>query len=171
MPDLVEDINGTLVFRNVSESDRGNYTCIANSTQGSITATVVISTVIAPKFIVKPSGPIQVNELSPAWIHCKAIGDPKPTIQWDKDLVPMNINNSDTTDRITILENGTIHLTEVHLDDEGVYACTIGSPAGFKREEAKLIVRRKLCCHNSIKDHFRITVSLEFIFILICSRR
>lgn len=158
MPDLVEDINGTLIFRNVSESDRGNYTCIANSTQGTITATVVISTVVAPKFIVKPTGPIQVNEMAPVWIHCKAFGDPKPTIQWDKDLVPMNINNSEATDRITILENGTIFLTEVHLDDEGIYGCTIGSRAGLKREEAKLIVRRKLCTATA---RYR----LNFVFI------
>lgn len=123
----------------MSELDKGNYTCTASNDQGTISATVVITTVIAPKFLVKPQT-LQVNEMSTAMIHCTAMGDPKPTIQWDKDLDYLNINSSDSG-RLTLLENGTLYFTEVHLEDEGVYGCTIGSSAGLKREEARLSVR------------------------------
>lgn len=156
MPETVEDINGTLVFKNVSESDRGNYTCRAFNSQGEISATVVVTPVIAPKFLVKPEGAIQVNEMGSVMIHCSATGDPKPKIQWDKDFDYLNISNSDTS-RLNILDNGTLYFTEVHLEDEGLYGCTIGSSAGLKREEAHLSVKRK--CSNFL-FYF---VKIEFI--------
>lgn len=142
LPEQVEDINGTLTFRNVSETDRGNYTCIATNSQGTIKATVVLSTVIAPKFIVKPASVIHANENAPTSIDCLAVGDPKPTIQWDKDLVSLTIKPEDSQ-RIQILDNGTLWFDKITVDDEGVYGCTIGSRAGFKREESKLLVRGK----------------------------
>lgn len=141
LPETVDDVNGTLIFKNVSESDRGNYTCRAANSQGEINATVVVTPVIAPKFIVKPQGPIQVNEMGSVMIHCSATGDPKPKIQWDKDFDYLNISNSDAS-RLNVLDNGTLYFTEVHLEDEGLYGCTIGSSAGLKREEAHLSVRR-----------------------------
>lgn len=75
--------------------------------------------------------------------------DPMPTIQWDKDLQYIFNNDSDTS-RFHILENGTLHIVEIHLDDEGAYGCTIGSSAGLKREEIKLIVKGICLCIISI---------------------
>lgn len=63
-----------------------------------------------------------------------------PTIQWDKDLQYIFNNDSDSS-RFHIFENGTLHIVEMHLDDEGAYGCTIGSSAGLKREEIRLTVR------------------------------
>ncbi len=69
--------------------------------------------------------------------------DPMPTIQWDKDLQYISNNDTDSS-RFHTLENGTLHITEIHLDDEGNYGCTIGSSAGLKREEIRLIVKGNL---------------------------
>ena len=103
---------------------------------------------MAPKFSVAPQNLTQAVEMASVMIHCQAIGDPKPTIQWDKDLQYLsNTKNSNNTtevpSRFQILENGTLHITEVHLDDEGKYGCTIGSSAGLKREEVRLTVKRE----------------------------
>lgn len=73
----MEDVNGTLIFKNVSEMDRGQYLCRASNDQGEISATVVVTPVIAPKFLVKPQGPIQVNEMGSVMIHCAATGNTK----------------------------------------------------------------------------------------------
>ncbi|XP_055902181.1 tyrosine-protein kinase-like otk [Eupeodes corollae] len=140
LPETIDDINGTLIFKNVSAENRGNYTCIASNTQGQINATVSIAVVVAPKFSVAPEGPIQATEMGVASIHCQAIGDPKPTIQWDKDLKYLSENNTDKN-RFKFLENGTLEITEVHLDDEGRYGCTIGNSAGLKREEVRFVVK------------------------------
>lgn len=44
-PDHVQDINGTLHFNGVVESDKGHYTCIATNQQGSINHTIRIEVV------------------------------------------------------------------------------------------------------------------------------
>ncbi|XP_017839237.1 tyrosine-protein kinase-like otk [Drosophila busckii] len=140
LPEHVDDINGTLIFRNVSAEHRGNYTCQARNSQGQISATVAINVVVTPKFSVAPTGPIESSEQGVAVIHCQAIGDPKPTIQWDKDLQYLSENNTDRQ-RFRFLENGTLEIRNVLAEDEGRYGCTIGNSAGLKREEVRLVVR------------------------------
>lgn len=44
-PKNIQDINGTLHFNGVSKSDKGQYTCIARNTQGSINHTIDIDVV------------------------------------------------------------------------------------------------------------------------------
>ncbi|KAL1399872.1 hypothetical protein pipiens_007883 [Culex pipiens pipiens] len=142
LPESVEDVNGTLIFRTVSSDHRGNYTCVASNSQGEISALVAVNVVVAPKFVVAPEGTLQVAEMGTVQIHCVATGDPKPTIQWDKDLQYLHsTNGSSEEERYRILENGTLVLTEVHLDDDGKYGCTIGNSAGLKREEVHLVVK------------------------------
>lgn len=90
-----------------------------------------------------PEGPVQAIEMGTAMFHCQAIGDPKPTVQWDKDLEYLNVNASEDG-RFRLLDNGTLFIAEVHPEDEGKYGCTIGNSAGLKREEVRLVVKCKL---------------------------
>lgn len=142
-----EDVNGTLVFRNASAADRGNYTCSATSTQGTITADIHIDVVVAPRFVVAPLGPVLATEGSSVMLHCQATGEPMPTIKWDKDLRYLNVSSDASAEattpanRFVVLPNGTLHILDVHADDEGQYSCTIGSSAGLKREEVRMTVR------------------------------
>lgn len=140
MPEAIDDINGTLIFKNVSAEHRGNYTCVASNSQGHINATVTVNVVVAPRFSVAPEGPIETGEMGVAVIHCQAIGDPKPTIKWDKDLKYLSVNNTDKM-RFRFLENGTLEIRDVQPDDEGRYGCTIGNSAGLKREEVRFVVK------------------------------
>jgi len=45
------------------------------------------SSAVTPKFTVEPDNPTYADEGLPIVIDCAAEGDPKPTIQWDKDSV------------------------------------------------------------------------------------
>ncbi|KFB47498.1 hypothetical protein ZHAS_00015452 [Anopheles sinensis] len=181
LPESIEDVNGTLVFRNVSAEHRGNYSCVATNSQGEIRATVSVNVVIAPKFEIAPEGTAQVAELGTVQFHCVATGDPRPTIQWDKDLQYLHApaaktNATSEEERFRILENGTLVLTEVHLEDEGRYGCTIGNSAGLKREEVHLIVRPAdgiAMPEESPEDGFLITravlitMSVAFAYIIL----
>lgn len=152
-PATIEDINGTLVFRNASAADRGNYTCEATSSQGRITADIHIGVVVAPRFSVAPEAPAQPVEIGTSvWLHCQATGDPMPTVKWDKDLVVLDdaqslaaaeseSASSAPGSRYRVLANGTLYIADVHADDEAQYGCTIGSSAGLKREEVRMTVR------------------------------
>lgn len=72
-------------------------------------------------------------------LHCAAEGDPKPTIQWDRDSRMNNLNNS----RFEVLGNGSLYIKEVYMSDEGKYGCTAGNSGGLKREEVQLNVKGK----------------------------
>uniref|UniRef100_A0A9I3GJ73 Tyrosine-protein kinase-like otk n=1 Tax=Anopheles farauti TaxID=69004 RepID=A0A9I3GJ73_9DIPT len=180
LPDTIEDVNGTLVFRNVSADHRGTYACVASNSQGEIRASVSVNVVIAPKFEIAPEGSVQVAELGTVQFHCVATGDPKPTIQWDKDLQYLHGRaasaNGSEEERYRILENGTLVLTEVHLEDDGRYGCTIGNSAGLKREEVHLIVKPSdgmIMPEESAEDGFLITravlitMSVAFAYIIL----
>lgn len=158
LPSHATSENGTLVFEKVRFEDKGNYTCIAaNEEQGEIRATVQISVAVAPQFLIKPPSTVHVSEMGNTSLHCQPTGDPLPTVQWDKDLKTIHNTGSDY-DRFQILENGTLIISEAHLDDDGKYGCTIGNMAGFKREEVHLIVKPSyLPSSNLDEDGFVIT--------------
>ncbi|KAH8319704.1 hypothetical protein KR074_004315 [Drosophila pseudoananassae] len=167
LPANVTDQNGTLIFAQVSNDQRGQYTCMASNSQGQISATVSINVVVAPKFSVPPEGPIEVAESGTAVIHCQAIGEPKPTIQWDRDLTYFNENNTDA-ERFLIMENGTLEIRDVRPEDEGRYGCTIGSSAGLKREDVLLVVKTSKSASNSIITRIIIVIiCLAFLYFVL----
>ncbi|ALC42218.1 CG8964, partial [Drosophila busckii] len=167
LPAQVTDHNGTLIFRNVSTAQRGQYTCLASSSQGQISATVSINVVVAPKFLVPLQPALEVNEADIAIIHCQATGDPQPTIRWDKDLIYFNENNTDVK-RFQLLENGTLEIHNVQPEDEGRYGCTIGSSAGLKRDEVLLVVRSNKSASNSIVTRIIIIIiCLAFLYFVL----
>ncbi|KAH8402048.1 hypothetical protein KR009_009484 [Drosophila setifemur] len=167
LPANVTDQNGTLIFNQVGNEQRGQYTCIASNSQGQISATVSINVVVAPKFSVPPEGPIEVVESGTAVIHCQAIGEPKPTIRWDKDLTYLNENNTDA-ERFSLMENGTLEIRNVRPEDEGRYGCTIGSSAGLKREDVLLVVKSSKSASNSIVTRIIIVIiCLAFLYFVL----
>lgn len=167
LPENVTDHNGTLVFRGVTNDQRGQYTCFASNTQGQISATVSINVVVSPRFTVPPVVPGEVAEGDVAIMHCQATGEPKPTIRWDKDLEYLNENNTDTT-RFHMLENGTLEILNVQPEDEGRYGCTIGSSAGLKREEVLLVVKSNKSASNSIITRIIIVIiCLAFLYFIL----
>ncbi|KAK8786259.1 hypothetical protein V5799_023966 [Amblyomma americanum] len=134
-PPHIRDENGTLRFQGVRAQDAGRYTCVATSTQGLINATVRLDVIMMPRFTVQPSTTRAVEGYS-AMLHCKATGDPSPTIQWDRNNV---LNNFDPQ-RYRVLDNGSLYISEVHRDDDGKYGCTAGNSGGLRRVEASLVV-------------------------------
>ncbi|KAH8420969.1 hypothetical protein KR222_000171, partial [Zaprionus bogoriensis] len=167
LPENVTDHNGTLIFRGVSGEQRGQYTCVASNDQGQISATVSINVVVAPRFTLAPVAPSDVAESDVVLMHCQAMGEPKPTIQWDKDLAYLNENNTDA-ERFRLHENGTLEIRNVQAEDEGRYGCTIGSSAGLKREEIVLVVRGSRSASNSIVTRIIIVIiCLAFLYFVL----
>lgn len=144
----ISDVNGTLHFNGVMTSDRGAYLCTATSTQGVINATVHIDVVVSPKFSILTKNTTEAIEGQPVFIDCIAEGDPKPTIQWDKNLKMSDFDKA----RFTVMENGSLFISDVHRDDENIYGCTAGSSAGLNRKEIHLLVHPKDGYHPPIEN-------------------
>ncbi|CAH0547715.1 unnamed protein product [Brassicogethes aeneus] len=134
----ITDMNGTLHFNVVQAKDKGKYSCIAANSQGTIQANITIEVVKAPKFTLIPKN-LEVLEGQAVHVDCVVEGDPKPTIQWDKNST---LNNFDMT-RFSVLKNGTLFISEVRREDENRYGCTGGNSGGFNRKEMKLTVHSR----------------------------
>ena len=147
-PQHVEDLNGTLFFRGVRPGDEGNYTCIATNSQGVINATIRIDVTKTPYFTSLPDNITVAKEGGVAELVCRAVGQPLPTIKWDKDSVMLD---SFSSDRYTAYLNGTLIIHNVQADDEGPYGCTAGNAGGFKRAEVRLIVQSKMITFFCLK--------------------
>lgn len=102
-----------------------------------------MSSIVAPKFTIQPQNPTEAIEGYPVMLHCAAEGDPKPTIQWDRDSRMNNLDNP----RFEVLSNGSLYIKEVYISDEGKYGCTAGNSGGLKREEVQLNVKGIFSVH------------------------
>ena len=94
---------------------------------------------VSQKLTIQPQNPIEAIEGYPLTLHCAAVGDSKPIIQWDKDSRKNNLNGS----RFEFLSNGSLYIKQVFLSDEGKYGCTAGHSGGLKRVEIQLNVKGK----------------------------
>lgn len=106
----------------------------------------VVYFIVSPKFTVLAQNPTEAIEGFSVMLDCVAEGDPKPTINWDKNLKMNDFNRS----RFEVLENGTLYIKEVHREDENNYGCIAGSSAGLNRKEIRLIVHSKSSTRTKI---------------------
>ncbi|KAK3595006.1 hypothetical protein CHS0354_003731 [Potamilus streckersoni] len=126
----------TLYFRHIQRSDAGFYTCYANSPgEEEINVTIYVDVVEPPSFQIKPLN-TTVYEGQTVMLHCLALGDPKPSIIWDKNYFADGWDLS----RFKFLPNGTMLIARVYMMDRGRYGCTANNSAGSIRAMAYLQV-------------------------------
>ncbi|XP_014785291.1 inactive tyrosine-protein kinase 7 [Octopus bimaculoides] len=163
-PTHVSQDKGVLYFHGVRKSDAGYYTCIAVSErQGIINATITVEVVEKPKFQVLPRN-TTAYEGRRVMLHCVAIGDPKPSVWWDKN------GEANTWDlaRFEMLGNGTLLISKVFMEDKGRYGCTANNTAGLQRYEAYLDVASAAEYEKTIKQEDSFNM-MKTVIIAVCS--
>ncbi|XP_024149857.1 neural cell adhesion molecule L1.2 isoform X1 [Oryzias melastigma] len=119
-----EFFNHRLRFLNISESDGGEYQCIAENTQGKAKHTFMLTVEAAPYWIKEP-----VSQLYAAGetvrLDCQADGTPSPTIRWTVNGGPLPENSK----RIRV-ESGSLILEQVEFGDTAVYQCRASNKHG-----------------------------------------
>ena len=75
------------------------------------------------------------------WLHCNATGDPKPKISWSKEE-----QGGDKLDEERFIEhaNGTLHIKNVRLEDQGGYYCIAANRGKLRQSKFSLVVESKL---------------------------
>ncbi|XP_030601155.1 immunoglobulin superfamily member 10 [Archocentrus centrarchus] len=133
---------GTLVIGHVSVYDRGHYKCIASNPAGADTATVRLQVVAAPPDIVEEKRQqLKASLGQNLWLPCTGHGTPQPTVHWvlhDGSTIRSNRPVSDT--RMSMYENGTLHIKAVTPADSGKYECIATSSTGSERRVVTLTV-------------------------------
>ncbi|XP_034460708.1 immunoglobulin superfamily member 10 [Hippoglossus hippoglossus] len=136
---------GTLVIEHVSVYDRGLYKCIASNPAGADTATVRLQVVAAPPGITEEKRQqLKASVSQNLWLPCTGKGSPKPAIHWvlhDGAMVQSNRPARDK--RISVYENGTLHIKDVISADSGKYECIATSSTGSERRVVTLAVEKQ----------------------------
>ncbi|XP_053125970.1 roundabout homolog 3 isoform X3 [Hemicordylus capensis] len=123
--------SGEMTIADVQTSDSGYYMCQAISVAGSILAKALLEVEDVTSDRVPPiirRGPTNQTLAidSTAQLQCHVTGNPLPSIQWLKD--GQRIVGSDP--RISLLDNGTLQITNLQVADSGLYVCIATSSTG-----------------------------------------
>ncbi|XP_031727452.1 roundabout homolog 3 [Anarrhichthys ocellatus] len=124
-------LSGELTITDVQVEDSGYYICQAISVAGSILTKALLEVESAPSDRLPPiirQGPAN-HTLAPGsttQLHCHIMGNPIPSIQWEKDGQRILGNDG----RISLMENGTFQITNLQETDSGVYTCLASSSSG-----------------------------------------
>ncbi|XP_056300191.1 roundabout homolog 3 isoform X3 [Pseudoliparis swirei] len=124
-------LSGELTITGVQVEDSGYYICQAISVAGSILTKALLEVESAPSDRLPPiirQGPANHTLVpgSTAQLHCHIMGNPIPSIQWEKDGQRILGNDG----RISLMENGTFQITNLQETDSGVYTCLASSSSG-----------------------------------------
>ena len=94
-----------------------------------------------PKIIQVPEDAI-ANEGGSAKFTCVAIGEPQPTVFWEREgkSTPPMFPNQNYQGRFFVSRSGELQITDVQRDDEGVYTCMALSQSGNTKAKAQLTV-------------------------------
>lgn len=121
-------ISLTLVIKNVTQKDKGQYKCKAWA-QRNITkmmqhnTQLLIRERVAP-FIVENLTNIEVNSSGKILLDCKVNGTPWPKIDWLKNGVPVLPASG------IFFENNTLIIERAKKEDEGLYLCKATNELG-----------------------------------------
>nr|XP_019943491.1 PREDICTED: immunoglobulin superfamily member 10 [Paralichthys olivaceus] len=150
---------GTLVIEHVSVYDRGLYKCIASNPAGADTATVRLQVVAAPPGITEEKRQqLKVSVSESLWLPCTGKGSPRPAIHWVLHDGAMVHSNRPTQDkRISVYENGTLHINDVISADSGRYECIATSSTGSERRVVTLAVEKQESTPQIVETSQRMT--------------
>ncbi|XP_034034778.1 roundabout homolog 3 isoform X2 [Thalassophryne amazonica] len=124
-------LSGELTIMDVQVEDSGYYICQAISVAGSILTKALLEVENTPSDRVPPiirQGPAN-HTLPPGstvQLHCHILGNPVPSIQWEKDGQRILGNDG----RVSLMENGTFQMINLQETDSGVYTCVASSSSG-----------------------------------------
>ncbi|XP_047439368.1 neural cell adhesion molecule L1.2 isoform X2 [Mugil cephalus] len=122
-----EMFDSRLHINNVSESDGGEYHCVAQNSQGKATHIYTLIVEAAPYWTKKPVsqlyGPGETVRLD-----CQAGGIPTPIISWTINGDPLTDIDSDS--RHTLTASGSLILEDVSFGDTAIYQCRASNKHG-----------------------------------------
>ncbi|XP_055079259.1 neural cell adhesion molecule L1.2 isoform X1 [Periophthalmus magnuspinnatus] len=115
-----------LRFTNISESDNGEYQCIAENTQGKVVHTYTVSVEAAPYWVKEPLSQLYAPGET-VKLDCHADGIPTPTITWTINGTPLSAIDKDPR---RVSDDGSLTLKDVNFGDTAIYQCQASNKHG-----------------------------------------
>ncbi|XP_061146785.1 neurofascin homolog (chicken) a isoform X16 [Syngnathus typhle] len=122
-----ENYNKTMKIVAVSEEDTGEYVCMATNHLGSIRHSIFVQVKAAPYWLDKPTNLVLAPEANGRLV-CRANGNPKPSIRWLVNGIPINSSLPDPSRQ---LMGDTIIFRSVQMGSSAVYQCNASNQHGY----------------------------------------
>ncbi|XP_017286434.1 neural cell adhesion molecule L1.2 isoform X2 [Kryptolebias marmoratus] len=116
-----------LHLSNITESDSGEYQCIAQNTQGTAVHTYSLTVEAAPYWKKVPESQIYAPGET-VKLDCEAKGTPSPTLSWTINGTPLSATDRDP--RRTVTANSSLILRDVIFGDTAIYQCQASNKHG-----------------------------------------
>uniref|UniRef100_A0AAR2IRQ1 Neuronal cell adhesion molecule n=1 Tax=Pygocentrus nattereri TaxID=42514 RepID=A0AAR2IRQ1_PYGNA len=153
-----QNFQKTLQIMDVSEADAGEYRCTAKNRLGSVHHTISVTVKAAPYWISAPRN-LVLAPLETGVLTCRARGNPKPTISWFMNGVPIENAPTDLTRKV---EDDTIIFTEVQTGSSAVYQCNASNEYGYLLSNAFV---------NVLAEPPRVLTPLDKVYQVIMNKR
>ncbi|XP_064174834.1 neuronal cell adhesion molecule a isoform X3 [Anguilla rostrata] len=110
-----------------TEADAGDYRCTARNRLGSVHHTITVTVKAAPYWISAPRNLILAPKENGVLI-CRASGNPKPTIAWYMNGIPIENAPKDPSRKV---EDDTIIFSDIQTGSSAVYQCRASNEHGY----------------------------------------
>ncbi|XP_077452823.1 neural cell adhesion molecule L1.2 isoform X1 [Stigmatopora argus] len=122
-----EKYDRRLRFTNISESDAGEYQCLAENSQGKSAHTYIVAVEASPYWTKEPVSRLYAPGEN-VRLDCQAEGIPSPTITWTINGTPLSSTDRDA--RRTLTPSGSLILADVNFGDTAIYQCKASNKHG-----------------------------------------
>ncbi|CAI4229355.1 unnamed protein product [Auanema sp. JU1783] len=125
-----------LTILGVQESDGGSYSCVAENMAGRDIGVAQLTVGSMPSIASSPET-VRVNIERGTNLQCRAIGNPRPRIEWQRDGVPLQqLNNP----RYVIADDGNLMITNAQLEDQKRFTCIAKNEYGQQSKTTMVMV-------------------------------
>ncbi|KAM4612748.1 LOW QUALITY PROTEIN: contactin-4 [Polymixia lowei] len=129
---------GRLTISRISLMDSGMYQCLAENEHGAIYASAELKVVASPPDFTR--SPVKKSTLiqrgGEVVMECRPHASPKATVSWRRGGELLKGSK-----RQTIMEDGTLRITNISQSDGGRYTCVARNPFGTSRSSGTLVVK------------------------------
>ncbi|CAL7941116.1 unnamed protein product [Xylocopa violacea] len=112
-----------LTITNVQPTDRGEYDCIWNNSNGQIKSVIILKVMEVPK-VIRPPKASTFSEGGELELSCTVTGEPQPKIEW-----LINGESQIPSDNVE-LRGSTLFISEVEKKHAGIVQCVASNEYG-----------------------------------------
>ncbi|KAM7409728.1 hypothetical protein PAMA_001291 [Pampus argenteus] len=134
----IDTSGGTLTIKGTQNVDAGDYTCVAVNDAGTSSGKISLDVGAAPTFTREPLD-VAADIGSDVTLPCHAQGYPEPQVTWRREDGSLLFNRPHGHGTIT-QSRGGLHITNLWVEDEGVYVCEAHNHFGKIQTQVSITV-------------------------------